>query len=288
MRIRLLVAALLALLASGVAGSFWFFDTIWGRRSSAKVEIEIDEGSSARRILRLLEREGVAGSTLASRLYLRGWGRGRTLHYGRYVFDAGMRPVDVLETVLDGRVDMFALTIVEGSDSEAISELFVSFGVGSADEWRSLIGRVDWIAAVAPEAPSLEGFLFPDTYRFAVGTSADNASLSRHWSKRKPRSIPSGPWLPVSISIVYVAACFCSAIRRWSTLSNAGTSGRGGFTASTGKLTTRTTPIATPVFLPDRSTHPAAPPWPRRCIPNPRHTSTSSPNPAADMSSHAP
>jgi UPF0755 protein len=146
------------------------------------VEIQIDEGVSARHILDLLERKGLVESTLASRLYLRGWGRGRTLHYGRYVFDGGLRPVDVLETILDGRVDMFAVTIVEGSDSEDISELFVSVGVGSADEWRSLIGRVDWIAAIAPEAPSLEGFLFPDTYRFAVGTSAVNAA--RHLVER--------------------------------------------------------------------------------------------------------
>jgi len=134
MKKRFLVAALLILLAAGVGGSVWFYNALWGCRSSARVEIEIDEGSSARQILRLLEREGVAGSTLASRLYLRGWGQGRRLHYGRYVFDAGMRP---------GRV---------------------------------LIGRVDWIAAIAPEAPSLEGFLFPDTYTFAVGISAENAA----------------------------------------------------------------------------------------------------------------
>jgi len=182
MRARLLIAAILILLASGAAGAFWFFNALWGSRSSTRVEIEIDEGSSARAILGLLEREGLAGSTLASRLYLRGWARGRRLHYGRYAFDAGMRPVDVLETVLDGRVEMFAVTIVEGSDFEAISELFVGFGVGSADEWRSFIGRVNWIAAVAPEAPSLEGFFFPDTYKFAVGISAENAA--RHLVER--------------------------------------------------------------------------------------------------------
>ena len=182
MKIRILVAALLVLLASGAAGAFWFFDTLWGRRSSAQVEIQIDEGVSARHILNLLEREGLVGSTMASRLYLRGWGRGRRLHYGRYAFEAGLRPVDVLETILDGRVEMFVVTIVEGSDFEVISEVFVNSGVGSADEWGSLISRVEWIAAVAPEAPSLEGFLFPDTYRFAVGTTAENAA--RHLVER--------------------------------------------------------------------------------------------------------
>ena len=182
MRGRLLVAALLVLLAAGAAGALWFYNTLWGWRSSAKVEIEIDKGSTARQIFGLLEREGLAPSNLASRLYLRAWGRGRELHYGRYVFDTGMCPADVLETILDGRIEMFGLTIVEGSDATSIGEQFVDLGVGSASEWRSLIGRVDWIAAIAPEAPSLEGFLFPDTYRFAVGTSA--SSVARHLVER--------------------------------------------------------------------------------------------------------
>ena len=182
MRGRLLVVALLVLLAAGAAGALWFYNTLWGWRSSAKVEIEIDKGSTARQIFGLLEREGLAPSNLASRLYLRAWGRGRELHYGRYVFDTGMCPADVLETILDGRIEMFGLTIVEGSDATSIGEQFVDLGVGSASEWRSLIGRVDWIAAIAPEAPSLEGFLFPDTYRFAVGTSASSAA--RHLVER--------------------------------------------------------------------------------------------------------
>ena len=182
MRGRLLVAALLVLLAAGAAGALWFYNTLWGWRSSAKVEIEIDKGSTVRQIFGLLEREGLAPSNLASRLYLRAWGRGRELHYGRYVFDTGMCPADVLETILDGRIEMFGLTIVEGSDATSIGEQFVDLGVGSASEWRSLIGRVDWIAAIAPEAPSLEGFLFPDTYRFAVGTSA--SSVARHLVER--------------------------------------------------------------------------------------------------------
>jgi UPF0755 protein len=195
---RLLVVALLVLLAAGTAGALWFYNTLWGWRSSAKVEIEIDEGSSARQIFGLLECEGLAPSNLASRIYLRAWGRGRELHYGRYVFDAGMCPADVLETILDGRIEMFGLTIVEGSDATSIGEQFVDLGVGSASEWRSLIGRVDWIAAIAPEAPSLEGFLFPDTYRFAVGTSASSAA--RHlverfvevWSEEQPDG--AEPW----------------------------------------------------------------------------------------------
>ena len=182
MRGRLLVVALLVLLAAGAAGALWFYNTLWGWRSSAKVEIEIDKGSTARQIFGLLEREGLAPSNLACRLYLRAWGRGRELHYGRYVFDTGMCPADVLETILDGRIEMFGLTIVEGSDATSIGEQFVDLGVGSASEWRSLIGRVDWIAAIAPEAPSLEGFLFPDTYRFAVGTSASSAA--RHLVER--------------------------------------------------------------------------------------------------------
>jgi UPF0755 protein len=182
MRSRFLVVPLLFFLVSGTAGAIWFYNTLWGWQSSAKVEIEIAKGSSARQILGVLEREGLAPSTMASRLYLRAWARGRGLHYGRYVFDPGMCPAEVLETVLDGRVEMFGVTIVEGSDATSIGAQFVDLGVGSASEWGSLIGRVDWIAAIAPEAPSLEGFLFPDTYIFAVGTPASSAA--RHLVER--------------------------------------------------------------------------------------------------------
>jgi UPF0755 protein len=84
--------------------------------------------------------------------------------------------VDALETILEGAVKMFSVTVVEGNDLATIGEQFSGLGLGTADEWLGFGQQIEWISDLAANAPSLEGFLFPDTYRFAVGISAARAA----------------------------------------------------------------------------------------------------------------
>ncbi len=172
-----IVGTVLTLLGAAAVGGWWY-QALWGSHSTTAAEIEISPGQSARQVLSELEDLELLPSAMAGRIYLRGWARGRAIHYGRFVFSAPVRPVDVLERILDGEVEMFSVTIVEGTDTETIKQQFIDLGVGSDAEWDSLVDRVEWVAAIAPEAPSLEGFFFPDTYRFAVGVPAE--TVARH------------------------------------------------------------------------------------------------------------
>ncbi len=169
------------LVAAAVCG-LWLHHNLWGSRTQAQAALEIAAGSPAHRIIDELHDHGLVPSPLAARLYLRARAAGRSMHFGRYRFDAGLRPVDVLEMVLDGNLEMFDVTVVEGDTAGEIGALFSSLGVGNDEEWRSLLSRVEWIAPVVPDAPSLEGFFFPDTYRFAVGIGSQAAA--RHLTDR--------------------------------------------------------------------------------------------------------
>lgn len=175
---RLGVALGVAILLAGAAAGAWLYAALWGQRTAHAVDLEVVEGSSASAVLAALHEAGLVPSAAAGRLYLELAARGRSLHYGRYRFAVGMRPVDVLETVLEGRVAMFEVTVVEGSDMVEIGGLFSGLGVGTAEDWRRLAGRTGWLGDAVPGAPSLEGFLFPDTYRFALGIEA--ATAARH------------------------------------------------------------------------------------------------------------
>jgi UPF0755 protein len=75
----------------------------------------------------------------------------------------------------------------EGLDRFAIATLFAAEGLGTEKEWNKVTGEPDLVRDIAPEADSLEGYLFPDTYKFNPGTPAPVivkamvANFRRHW-----------------------------------------------------------------------------------------------------------
>jgi UPF0755 protein len=180
-RRALLAILVLAVIAAAVVGG-WLHHSLWGARSVRAVSLEISAGSSARDILMQLHSEGLMPSVLAGRIYLRVAESGRTLHFGHYHFPPSSRPVDVLDTIIQGAVEMFTVTVVEGSEAADIGAQFTAMGVGAIDDWERFVTDVRWLGRLVPDAPSLEGFFFPDTYRFAVGISAER--VARHLVER--------------------------------------------------------------------------------------------------------
>lgn len=162
------VITLMVVIGAGVT-VVWAHWALWRPLDNRPIRFEVAEGTPGRTVLSLLHGEGLLPSELAGRLYLRLFAAGRTIHYGRYVVGAACRPVDILEQLLSGEVETFQLTVVEGSTAEEIGELCSAAGLGTTEEWRGLVADPAAIRDVASSAPSLEGFLFPDTYRFAMG-----------------------------------------------------------------------------------------------------------------------
>ena len=86
-----------------------------------------------------------------------------------------------------GDVILKSITVREGLDRFAIGKLFAAEGLGTEDEWEHVTGEGDLVKDIAPDATSLEGYLFPDTYKFDPGTPATTiatamvANFRKHW-----------------------------------------------------------------------------------------------------------
>ncbi len=170
---RALAALLgLALLVVAAAG-------LWGwrelhrpgpRRDGEVAPFVVPPGESAGQILRRLEREGFLRSSQLARVYLR-WGLGGpALRAGEYDLSEELSPVAVLAKLVRGDVRTLAVTLVEGLTLVESAEALAAAGFGDSDRLRAEFAGAARIADLDPAAPDLEGYLFPDTYRFATAT----------------------------------------------------------------------------------------------------------------------
>jgi len=177
MKLRTAAVLALAVILAAVAGAgTWLWANLYGVRSATTVELRIPRGLTGREVLQLLRHRGLLPSELAGRLYLRMAADGRSIRFGQYEIVAGSRPADILDLLLEGQIEMVSVTVLEGSDVAAVAGQMAAAGIGTEPAWLAVADRIDWIADLAPEATSLEGFLFPDTYQFAKGIDVEDAA----------------------------------------------------------------------------------------------------------------
>ena len=154
-------AFLVTLLAAGAAA--WLVLAPFGPRSETFVELA--PGSSTARIGLQLEAAGIVRSRYAFDL-LRWWKRG-TLRAGEYRFDRPAPVTEVYARILRGDVFTRTVTIPEGENIYEIAARLEQAGFGARQEFLDAAAKqAGLVADLDPKAKSLEGYLFPDTYRF--------------------------------------------------------------------------------------------------------------------------
>ncbi len=153
---------LLALLAAGAAA--WLVFTPFGPDSETFVDLA--PGSSTASISGELEEAGVVRSRFAFQL-LRVLERGR-LRAGEYRFDHPVPMTEVYARIARGDVYTKTVVVPEGANIFDIAARLQQAGLGSAQEFvDAAASEVGLVRDLDPGAKNLEGYLFPDTYRFA-------------------------------------------------------------------------------------------------------------------------
>jgi UPF0755 protein len=134
------------------------------------VLVEVQRGWNSGTILERLRKEGVLRDDFVPLAYLKILRRGDSLKAGVYEFDGPRSPIEVIDKLVAGDVIFRSVFIREGIDRFAVGEAMAAAGFGSVDEWMRITSDPDLIRDLAPDADSLEGYLFPDTYRLTPGT----------------------------------------------------------------------------------------------------------------------
>ena len=180
--------------AASIAGAGWMFSrspetaivaldaparpvsSVTGRVHS----VEIGEGETAAEIAGRLQAAGIVDSaqrfeTLSAVL---GWEQ--VLAPGRYTFEGGLTAYEVARRIRFGETSPLVVTIPEGLRLEQAAALMEASGVSTRLEFLAALERPEaaagTLASERPAGTSLEGYLFPSTYRLPLDATAADAA----------------------------------------------------------------------------------------------------------------
>ncbi|MDH3744875.1 MAG: endolytic transglycosylase MltG [Acidobacteriota bacterium] len=167
-----LVLALVAIAAGIAFGWSWtrLNEPFKGFSETEKTVI-VESGQSARAIFERLAAEGVLQHATLTRLYFRYVLEEPALQAGEYRFSGAATASQILDKLSHGEVVLHEVTLLEGLTLEEIAATLTANGFGTLDAFLAAMRSVDLIRDLDPQATDLEGYLFPDTYAFARGTS---------------------------------------------------------------------------------------------------------------------
>ncbi len=137
------------------------------------VNFDIPTGSNSRTIAKRLAAEKLIRSEFAFRLVVRHRGIGKRLQAGTYTLRRNMALSEILDEFEKGRVTLVSWTVPEGLTGVAIAELWEVGGFGTAAAFRDAFETTSLLEKYGLEDKTVEGYLFPNTYKFAKGTTAE-------------------------------------------------------------------------------------------------------------------
>jgi UPF0755 protein len=91
------------------------------------------------------------------------------LHAGEYEFARGTSLLEILRKLEAGKVVTHQVTIPEGFTAQDIARLLAGERLVDVDRFMALSKDANFAESVGVPADSLEGYLFPDTYRLTRG-----------------------------------------------------------------------------------------------------------------------
>jgi UPF0755 protein len=152
--------------------------------------IQIPPRTPTVEILTALEKAGVLRDWRLGLVALRVVHHGKTLKAGEYRFMGERTPEQVILSIVAGDVVTYRISVPEGFTADEVFALFTSQGFGFPGDYRWLFEHPAELEGVPPGAPTLEGFLFPDTYTVTRSMSA--REIVTTMTRRFARKLPAG------------------------------------------------------------------------------------------------
>lgn len=149
-----------------IAGAFAVRLSLPYRGFGAETFVEFPRGTSSEAMAAQLAAAHVVRSKWDF-LAVRALEAGRTLQAGEYRFNNSASPFEVFDRISRGDVFYFTLTVPEGHNMFDISQSADALGLFTGQAFLEAARNPGMIRDLDSRAPTLEGYLFPNTYKLS-------------------------------------------------------------------------------------------------------------------------
>ncbi len=153
--------------------------------TSQNVIVNVRPGQTLKTTAEILQQANLIKSRLKFILFARLKGLDKHLKAGEYLLSAAMPPRQILDIMVKGAVNLHKLTVPEGYSIPQIAVLVENAKFGSKIDFINTATDTVLAGKSGIEAPSFEGYLFPDTYFFPREVTMEqiiSTMLNRFWS----------------------------------------------------------------------------------------------------------
>lgn len=133
------------------------------------IEFEVKKGQSFREVINSLYEKGMIRDRNMFLIMGRLTGLDKKIKAGYYPLWGNMTPFEIFNALRKGKIIEYEITIIPGDSLFEIGRKFSDLGIIEFEEFERLSRDKNFLIDLDIDAPSLEGYLFPDTYRFPKG-----------------------------------------------------------------------------------------------------------------------
>ncbi|MBI4685961.1 MAG: endolytic transglycosylase MltG [Nitrospirae bacterium] len=138
-------------------------------------EICIPKGATFREAVEILSKERLMRDKNLFLLIGRLTGLHRRIKAGYYSIAGAMSPLDILMLLKSGQIIEYEITIVEGDSLFEIGDKLSENNLVDKEKFMELAHDKGFLKSYDINAPSIEGYVFPETYNLPKGIDAEEA-----------------------------------------------------------------------------------------------------------------
>ncbi len=154
--------------------------------------IEIKKGENIFQIAKNLKKQGIIRSSIVFIIEAIRTGVYKHIKAGEYAFYSNQNIKEILQILKEGKIYLRKIVIPEGATLWQIAKILEKNKICKAEEFLKLAEDEEIAKKMGVPTPTLEGFLFPDTYFFAKNTPPETvikvmvSNFWKNWEKFEP------------------------------------------------------------------------------------------------------